>query len=117
MPPREKISPATRRPDGRGVAHILSPISILESKISAPIRHPPFYSAEQNCGAQVGRLLRAVLAQVRVHATSESLFCVAGLATFPRKNFSYDDVGRRYLTTRAKSGLIYLRKGMDFIPL
>ena len=28
----------------------LPPISILESKISVPIRHPPFCGAEQNFG-------------------------------------------------------------------
>ena len=61
----EKISPSTRGRAERAAkwptfslppSLPLSPISILESKISAPIRPPPFCRAEQDCGPRLACL-------------------------------------------------------------
>ena len=67
------------------MAHILapspplSPISILESKISAPIRHPPFCSAEQDCGPRLACLGREFTQPLRRGSAR------SGLRHFPEK--------------------------------
>ena len=67
------------------MAHILapspplSPISILESKISAPIRHPPFCSAEQNWDPRLACLGREFTQPLRRGSAR------SGLRHFPEK--------------------------------